>query len=236
MSLTARAKGEAAMPRKDHPADIRNDEIAANAVRYELALFLGRGEFARACVETIEEVPAAASGLVTTHRNGRRPLIYAIDAFGRAALINGSMQPSQEKSMNKTYRKKFNARRAAKAAGHDLADIETFKSGNGYAWRLKPKPPEAPVAKALDETPELPRRRRARFTEMEAAARNGILPPPPDFSAPTHARFRGKLAKLIAMAEAGDAEGLKSVSINPISSSPKAMARYRDLCVMALGA
>ena len=56
----------------------------------------------------------------------------------------------------------------------------------------------------------------------------------PDFSKPTHARFRAKLAKLVALAEAGDVEGLKAIEINPVSTSPKAMARYRDLAIFAI--
>lgn len=69
-----------------------------------------------------------------------------------------------------------------------------------------------------------------------AAAQAGALPTPPDFIAATHARFRGKLAELTKLAEAGDIEGLKAFAINPISSSPKALDRYRNLCVLALEA
>ncbi|MCA3532300.1 MAG: hypothetical protein IOC91_10255, partial [Rhodobacter sp.] len=49
-------------------------------------------------------------------------------------------------------------------------------------------------------------------------------------------RFRGKLEGLIALAERGDIDALREVPINPVSSSPKALARYRDLCVTALQA
>jgi hypothetical protein len=38
------------------------------------------------------------------------------------------------------------------------------------------------------------------------------------------------------MAEAGDLKGLRAFAINPISTSPKAIARYRDLAVIALAA
>jgi hypothetical protein len=79
-----------------------------------------------------------------------------------------------------------------------------------------------------------PRRRRNAY--LEAKARLAELPPPPDFSAPTHARFRNKLEGLIALAEKGDAEALMAVAINPVSSSPKALARYRDLCLIAIAA
>jgi len=67
-------------------------------------------------------------------------------------------------------------------------------------------------------------------------AQTGALPPAPDFSKPTHARFRAKLAQIVAFAEAGDIAALQAFEINPVSSSPKAMARYRDLCVIAITA
>ena len=69
-----------------------------------------------------------------------------------------------------------------------------------------------------------------------AQAQTGALPQPPDFSKPTHARFRAKLAQIVALAEAGDLAGLQAFEINPLSSSPKAMVRYRDLCVIAITA
>ena len=67
-------------------------------------------------------------------------------------------------------------------------------------------------------------------------AQAGALPTAPDFSKPTHARFRAKLAQIVALAEAGDTAALRAFEINPVSSSPKAMARYRDLCVIAITA
>ena len=67
-------------------------------------------------------------------------------------------------------------------------------------------------------------------------AQAGALPTSPDFSKPTYARFRAKLAQIVALAEAGDIDGLQAFEINPVSSSPKAMARYRELCVIAITA
>ena len=75
-------------------------------------------------------------------------------------------------------------------------------------------------------------KRRAVFDLAQA----GTLPTAPDFSKPTHARFRAKLAQIVALAEAGDIAALQALEINPVSSSPKAMARYRDLCVIAITA
>ena len=91
----------------------------------------------------------------------------------------------------------------------------------------------APQAAAEAKLAAAPTGQRA---ALEAAARSGTLPMPPDFSAATHARFRAKLTKLVELAQAGDAEALKVVIINPVSTSPRAMAAYRDLAVLAIEA
>lgn len=85
----------------------------------------------------------------------------------------------------------------------------------------KPAAPAAPRGKAADAL---------------AMAAQGILPTAPNFTAETHKAGRPKLAKLIAMAEAGDIAGLEAFAINPVSSTPKALARYRDHAVQALKA
>lgn len=91
-----------------------------------------------------------------------------------------------------------------------------------------------PIIQAIPAAPSAPRRRRD--ADIEAKARQGELPPPPDFSAPTHARFRAKLAALVELAGKADAIGLRAIAINPVSFSPKALARYRDLAVLAIEA
>ena len=136
------------------------------------------------------------------------------------------------------------------AAAKVLDRALTFESFGGAEAILKaafksktaddPVPVEAgqtgaPETAASARTSDAQRRRTKATASMEAA-KTGTLPVPPDFSAPTHARFRGKLEGLIALAERGDIEGLRDVRINPVSSSPKALARYRDLCVIALEA
>lgn len=119
----------------------------------------------------------------------------------------------------------FNTQQAAEAAGYSPNQIEAVETETGYVWR--PKQTGHKARRHMG-----PKRR----AEAEAAAAKGILPAPPDFSAATHARFRGKLAKMIALAEAGDLAGLKAIEIKPYSSSRKALARYRDLCIAALEA
>jgi len=99
-----------------------------------------------------------------------------------------------------------------------------------------PDPAGEQIRAAVDETkaalaPVIGKRRAIRDQ-----AHTGALPQPPDFSKPTHARFRTKLTQIIALAEAGDIAALHAFEINPVSSSPKAMARYCDLCVIAITA
>jgi hypothetical protein len=105
--------------------------------------------------------------------------------------------------------------------------------------------PAAMIAQARQEGATGPRRAagkakgarpQGRRAEIAENAANGILPPMPDFSAETHKRFRGKLAEIVKLAEAGDVAALKAIEIKTYSSSPKAMAGYRDLAVMAIEA
>jgi hypothetical protein len=103
--------------------------------------------------------------------------------------------------------------------------------------RVAPEPAQEPAQIVNADAPAAPSApRRRRDADLEAKARQGELPPPPDFSAPTHARFRAKLAALVDLAGRADATGLRAIPINPVSSSPKALARYRDLAVLAIEA
>ena len=128
------------------------------------------------------------------------------------------------------------------AAGRLVAEIDACEPDAPAEPATPPVAPEPIIEPALiveeaaepAPAPSAPRRRRD--ADIEAKARQGELPPPPDFSAPTHARFRAKLAALVELAGKADATGLRGIAINPVSSSPKALARYRDLAVVAIEA
>jgi hypothetical protein len=139
--------------------------------------------------------------------------------------------------MTKTFAKRFNAQRAAKAAlGKDASEgkeFETTKCDNGnWTWRAivnieNLKPESHPTAAANAESwSAIPSVRKARKKQI------GLTPP--DFSAKTHERYRGKLAAVVAMVEARDVDGLRSFHINPVSTSPKAIMRYRDKALAEL--
>ena len=128
-------------------------------------------------------------------------------------------------------------------------EFDVFKTPDGrFGWRAVAEPaPEASIGisePALAEHP-MPEANAASWPAGAKAgkrkaiieqAQAGSLPAAPDFSRPTHARFRAKLAKLVALAEACDVEGLKAIEINPVSTSPKATARYRDQAIIAIEA
>lgn len=84
------------MPRKPHPTERRDAEIIGNAVRFEVYLFLGVGRFANGTAPTLAEARIEAERLAAANPSSRRPLIYAIDAMGRAAPIGNSVQPRKE--------------------------------------------------------------------------------------------------------------------------------------------
>ena len=99
-----------------------------------------------------------------------------------------------------------------------------------------PDPTGEPITAAEEEPKAAPAPVIGKRQAIRDQAQTGTLPPAPEFSKPTHTRFRAKLAQIVALAEAGDIAGLQAFEINPVSSSPKAMARYRDLCVIAIAA
>jgi hypothetical protein len=139
-----------------------------------------------------------------------------------------------------TYDKKFNAQRGAQRAGLKPGEFEVFKTPDGrFGWQAKASDggdqPPIQITELGQSTSAInhkPGKRQAAIEQAQA----GALPAAPDFSKPTHARFRAKLAKLVALAEAGDVESLKAIEINPVSTSPKAMVRYRDLAIIAIEA
>lgn len=94
-----------------------------------------------------------------------------------------------------------------------------------------------PIPEAFEkETTAVKPHKRYDWNGAEEAAKTGKLPKAPDFSAPTHKPYRSLLEEAVALAKAKDIKGLKGLKVNPISSSPKAVDRYRKICVTALTA
>ena len=79
--------------RKVHPADAANAAVLAQAVRFDVALFLGTGRYARASAPSLEEARIEAMRLVAENPSPfgkRQPLIYGVTAEGRSALVTAN--------------------------------------------------------------------------------------------------------------------------------------------------
>lgn len=195
------------MPRKMDLIDIAAIE---RAVTFNATAFLGTGRYRSEAFPDLASARQAADRLADEAANGRRGMVYAQTPEGRSVFVPATYQPDEATQGNSMQQNaKGKARKADPAAA--IAEQPPKEA----------KPLTHPVSKR---------------TAILEAAQRGELPEPPDFSAETHTRFRPKLAKLAEMAAAGDIEGLKNEVINPVSSSPKAMAKYRDLAVIALEA
>lgn len=276
------------MNRTTHPADAANAELAARAVRFDVSLFLGAGAFATAAADTKEGAVAAALKLQAEYPDcSRIPLIYAVTADGRSALVElkeiaMTIKVQNDKSNARKRLANFRSRFAdvqfqlieqdggwsieaelTDATAHHakvlrkqgikvsvpvsvltavdaLEAKENEKSGDAIPSILRAnadgRATTAPAAEPKAAPKPMDDKPLGKRAAVLAAAQAGQLPEPPDFSAATHARFRGKLADLVKLAKAGDIEGLKAYAINPVSSSPKALDKYRNLCVIALQA
>jgi hypothetical protein len=197
--------------RKPHPADIANAINVADAVKFEISLFLGAGKFAKAEATTLADARAAAAKLAADNPTASRlPLIYGITADGRNGLVTDAT-PST--STNETETKTMTTKP---------------KKAKGKAAKKSKAKKTAPKS--------APKKNLGQRAAILAAAESGKLPAAPDFSAETHKRFRAKLAEVVALVKAGDIAKLQRYKINPVSTSPRAIARYRDLAVIALKA
>lgn len=129
------------------------------------------------------------------------------------------------------------------------AAVQAIKESNTMTTTAKKKPAAPKSKKGTKTAAKKPAKKAARspargsgarhrydWKTAEIMAKAGSIPPAPDFSAETHARYRPVLDEVVKAAKAGDVKALKAIKINPISSSPKAVDRYRGLCVMAINA
>jgi len=93
------------MPKKPHPADIANVSVVASAVRFDIALFLGTRRYATDSARTLDEARIKAARLAAENPNGRRPLIYAVDANGRSGLVTSNTAISGHLHCNRVRRR-----------------------------------------------------------------------------------------------------------------------------------
>lgn len=199
--------------KKPHPADIADRAKIATATHFNVHLRRNPGDVVNQEAATLIEAIKIAADM-GVEPNGKKPMIYAVTPDRQSVFVPNDMLEA--------------------AIAPELTD------GEKEIVEALDKPAK-PIRKAKDSKPKSeepkaevkPLGKRAAILE---AAQRGELPAEPDFSAETHKRFRPKLAEVVALAQAGDLTALKAIEINPVSSSPKAIAKYRELAVIALEA
>ena len=119
----------------------------------------------------------------------------------------------------------------------EMATAPTTKAKRAKpASKLARKAASKGVVQPLNNQPGKPAKLLTARALAAQAVASGVVPSPPDFSAQTHARFRKRLEEIVALVESGNIRALKALVINPVSSSPRAMAKYRDNAAIALTA
>lgn len=255
------------MARKPHISDIEFQQAYDRADCYIVSLFLGTGKYDKRPAPDLETARAYGDEMEKAHQNGRKKMVYAISPEGVSMIIPDDFVPETkllETDMIKTetesnvtpietvsapYTTRFNCTRAmtksAMKAGLPVSDYE-ITGGNGrYVFRLKqqPKPVAVKTAKPApkaDAPAPATSGTKARYDWRGAddRAKQGTLPPKPDFSANTHARYRGKLNEVEALANAGNLADLEKMAktMPTYDSSVLAISKYAGLCIKALKA
>lgn len=243
------------MARRNTQIENIEADMLSKAVAYNCFLRISPTKKISEEYATLTEAVAAADR-IRSENKGRDVLIYAIMPAGepiRSVPVPKAMQVAARTPdfSEITAQAEAGAAKREAETQSDDAEIPAFLKRNraisfGETAEQTPYPVPASAKPKAEKTasrakPQKPEEDKAskqpgkRSAALEAA-QNGVLPAAPDFSANTHKPFRKKLAALIALVEASDIEGLRAFPINPISSSPKALAKYRDLAVTALEA
>jgi hypothetical protein len=234
-----------------HPADTADLALIPTATKFIVSLFLGTGRYDKREKPTLKEAREEALKMAGVHGwpGGRKPLIYAVLPDGRDILVPDNVTatlvpnpapaqpaPSKEQPTMTTQTSETAAKATKSAKATSVSAPVSKKSGKAAKKSAPAKKVSAGKKVPTKAAKAAKAEKLGKRAAIEAAAREGKLPDKPDFSAETHKRFRPKLDEVVALVKAGDIKGLKAYKINPVSTSPKAIARYRDLCVIALEA
>lgn len=229
--------------KKIHPTETRDRDFAMAATSFNVHLRLSPTKKINEDCRNILEAISVRDIMMHEYAkslNGRQAMIYALNDSGQSVMVPLTlameMQAEAFDLMPDTLEMPIPV--PAAEAYPDLVIPPTADQTPIPAPKVGKRSKAAKaLAKAPTASAEKPAGKRAAAkAEAEAAADRGEIPTTPDFTPPSHAPFRKKLAKIVAMVEAGDLAGLKADPMEPKSSSRVMICRYRDLAIRALGA
>lgn len=228
-----------------HEADAADEAMIPQATGFVASVFVGRGKYVKREAATLEKAREQGRKLAGTH--GRKQMIYAIMPE-RSPVAQVFVPDTYQAAATTPQRLLDNAQGNSPAAQGIRAAQADAAQANGEAkeqeasampkGKAKTKAPKAvKPAKPAGEGKKLGSLGGRRgWAEAEARAKEGKMPPCPDFSAPTHNSYRKKLEEVHAMAKARDLKALQRFDLPRKDSSRSAIMRYRDLCIVALKA
>jgi hypothetical protein len=200
------------MKKKPHPADIAAEAQMTDAIRgadhFLASLFKGAGEYEKTNTSTVLNALESAKIMEAQHKGTQRCIFYAVGPDGHATMLTREL-------INRL-----------------LCAVPTQQEST-----MKPADNAKPTAakKAAKAKPASGERARYDWTGAEEKAEAGKIPPKPDFSAATHKPFLPLFEQITAALKASDpAKALRAIEIKTTSSTPKAMDRYRNLCLKAV--
>lgn len=167
------------------------------------------------------------------------PVAEAVETYLQAGVTIVQLRPAiAEGAATTQVRAALRGRKRQTAPPAERGWDKPAPKGGRKAKSQPAKPEPAPKAPKAERTADGQRRALSgKRAAIAAAAKAGTMPPQPDFTANTHKPYRKRLDALVALAAAGDLDGLRAVQmLPPRSSSPKALLKYRDLCILALAA
>jgi hypothetical protein len=127
---------------------------------------------------------------------------------------------------------------APKAPGKPAKSTSRKPAGKlkGAAKAAKGRATKPQAQKRTKTAPKNGARSRYDWNGAAEAAKKGVIPSAPDFSANTHRYYRPALDEVVSLVKARDLKKLKAHRVHGTCSSPQAIKKYQKLAITALEA
>ena len=255
-SVMAEAKAQTVVGRgtEDAKSNIAKIKAAAQKMSDGIPGFLARPPQTKEEQEaTLKKNKATTTERVVTMPKGKKSTPHAADAHDTAQItsakefitslfVNSAFDKLSAKTLEEARANVVKLQEAHPKATRKPLVYAVLPDGNQVLVAANYDPSKTNGMKAAGTkaaTGKLPKSGisgRAQWTQAEEAAKNGTVPPPPDFSANTHKSYRKHLEAVVAMVTAKDIDGLKKWKPSRTDGSPAMIDRYRRIALTALQA
>lgn len=174
-------------------------------------------------------------------KESKAKLLAAIAKLRKAtpveAIDNGKPKAADDLAIPDYLKHKPEDRKGAWAALKPSASSVTLKSVAISKPLTDDQKKIAEANKGQGKKKSTNERARYDWEAAEAKAKTGVLPTPPDLSAPTHKHYVGKLNEIATLARTGKLAELRAYKVSDRSDgSPGLVKRYQAIAVKTLAA